>query len=159
VYIKSGACRTHVVHVLAFGTSRNSIFPLSSPLARTLGSSSFVFDFNFCARRSRVFYRATVPIYARSRPYPVSLLLVIFPLSPASCPRPSRTSHLVSNVSFATRVSSQEHPSPTSTSNLISPSSDHNFARTHIRVDWYLRAYSTRSFLAKDRLLFVVCPC
>jgi len=104
------------------------LFSPSPLLSRELSDPLPSFRLQLLARRSRVFYRATVPIYARSRPYPVSLLLVIFPLSPASCPRPSRTSHLSQQREFRDSRIISRTPSPTSTSNLISPSSDHSFA-------------------------------
>ena len=107
MYIKS-ACRTHVVHVLAFGTSRNSIFPLSPPLARTLGSSSFVSTSTSRSTITGVLprHRADLRSLSSLSCLPSPCYLSTFLPPRALVPLGLRT--LVSNVSFATRLSSQD---------------------------------------------------
>src|SRR5712672_594418 len=110
------ACRTHAVHVLAFGTSRNSISPLSS-LLRELSGFSLPFRLSIIALQSRAFYRATVPTYACCR---LSPSLCLFPL--ASCLRPSRLTSLSQQGEFLQAcVSSQDQRSRLQYQSYLTP--------------------------------------
>jgi len=143
------ARRTHAVHVLAFGTSRNSISPLSS-LLRELSGFSLPLLLSIIALRSRAFYRATVPTYARRR---LSLPLFVFSLSPrAFTPLSRRLLVSSARVLTGSRLVSR----PTSQRNRVQYQSYltpyRATALPHIRVDSYLRAYNA-SVTAKPNLL------